>query len=55
MVLIHTHNRMQGKLNNFGVKYGNQENIAKKVKWISYMKKEYEELDEGLKAKIHID
>ena len=42
---------MQRKLNNFGVKYGNQENITKKAKWITNMGKELE----GLKAKMHID
>ena len=29
MIRTHTNNRMREKLNNFGVKYGNQENIKK--------------------------
>ena len=29
MIRKHTNNRMQEKLNNFGVKYGNQENLTK--------------------------
>ena len=55
---------MQGELNNFGVKYGNQENITKKNKkqtknkqneWISNVWKELEGLEKRPKAKIHID
>ena len=45
---------MQEELNNFGVKYGNQEN-NKKAEWISNMAKELEGPEEGPKAEIHID
>ena len=41
----HTNNRIQGKLNNFGVKYGNQEKIIKNAEWISNMGEELEGLD----------
>ena len=47
-------NRMQEKPNNFGLKYGNQENI-KKVEWISNIAKELEGLEEGLKEEICIN
>ena len=30
---------MQKKQNNFRVKYGNRNNITKKIKWINNMKK----------------
>ena len=48
-------NWMQEKLNNFRVKYGNQENITKKAEWINKMTKELEEIEEGPKVEIHID
>ena len=54
MTLKNTDNQMQEKLNKFGVKYNNQENNTK-AEWISNMAKELEGLEEGLKAKIHID
>ena len=44
-----THNRIQEKLNNFGVKYGNQVDITKS-RIISYMAKELERLEDGRKA-----
>ena len=43
---------MQEKLNNFGLKYGNQKN--KKAEWISNMTEELEGLEIGPKAEIHI-
>ena len=51
---------MQRKPNNFGLKYGNQENITKKKKkknneWISGTAKELEGFKEGPKAEIDID
>ena len=55
MAQRHTNNRMQGKQNNFGGKYGNQENVTKKAEWISNMGKELEEREEGPKTKIYID
>ena len=44
---------MQEKLNNFGVKYSNQEN-NKKAEWISNTTKELG-LEESPKVEIHID
>ena len=44
---------MQEKPNNFGLKYGNQENI--KAEWNCHMTKELEGLGECPKAEIHID
>ena len=55
MARRHTNNRMQGKQNNFGAKYGNQDNITKKAEWISNMEKELEGLEKGPKVKIQID
>ena len=55
MVRSHANNRMQGKINNSGVKFGNQENIIKKAEWVSNMGKEIKGLEEGTKAKIPID
>ena len=42
MTRKHTNNRMQEKPNNFWLKYGNQENMTKKAKWISNMAKDLE-------------
>ena len=47
----HTNNRMEENPNNFGIKYGNQENIIKKNEWKSNIIKELE----GPKREIHID
>ena len=52
MTRKHTNNRMQKKPNDFGLKYGNQEN--EKVEWMSNTTKELG-LQENPKAEIHID
>ena len=54
MARRHTNHQMQGKVNNFGVKYGKQENINK-ANHISKMGKELEGLKVGLTAEIYID
>ena len=51
---------MKRKQNNFGAKYGNEENITEKSKSfpscsLNKMENELELLEEGPKAKIHID
>ena len=45
---------MTRKQNNFGAKYGNEEN-NKEGEWINNMAKELQELEEGRKLKIHHD
>ena len=55
MTQKHTNNWIQKKPNDFGLKYGNQENITKKAEWINNMTKELEGLEEGPKAEIHIE
>ena len=55
MTRKHINNRMQEKLNNFGVKYGKHREHNKKAKSISNKVKGLEGLEEGPKAKIHID
>ena len=49
----HTNDLMQEKRNNFGVKYGNQENITKKAEWLINMAKNLG-LEVEPKAEIHI-
>ena len=41
------------KQNNFGAKYGNEEN--RKAEWMYNIEKELEGLEESPKAKIHLD
>ena len=55
MTRKHTNNWMEEKLNDFGLKYGNQKNNIKKAEWINNMTKELEGLEEGPKVEIHID
>ena len=45
---------MQKKLNDFGLKYGNQKH-CEKTEWINNMTRQLEGLKEGPKAKIHIN
>ena len=54
MTQRHTNNQIQRKLNNYGAKYGKQEN-SKKAEWKSNNGKELEGYKEGPKAKINID
>ena len=58
MTRTHTNNRMQEKVNDFELKYGQKKttkNHNKKAKWINNMKEYLEEVEEGSKAEIHID
>ena len=55
MTRKHINNRMQEMFNNFGVKYGNQENITKKKQMVRKMVDDLKGLKEGPKAEIHID
>ena len=41
MTQKHTNNRMQEKPKDFGLKYGNQENIRKKAEWIRQHDKKF--------------
>ena len=46
---------MRRKQNNFGAKYGDEENITEKAEWLSNIGKELEGLKERPKAKIQPD
>ena len=55
MTQKHTNSRMQKKLNDFRLKYGNQKKHNEKAEWINNITKELEGLEEGPKAEIYID
>ena len=57
MTIKHPNNQMQKKPNDSGLKYGNQKKKKhnEKAEWINHIRRELEELEEGLKAEIHTD
>ena len=54
MTQKHTKNRIPEKLNDFGLKYGNQKH-NEKAKWINNITKELEEHEKGAKAEMQRD